>query len=45
VLELHDGPQLPVEVENEAVLEVIGGGHEDPFVRGWALRSLARRRG
>jgi hypothetical protein len=27
VLELHDGPQLAVEVEHQAVLEVVGGRH------------------
>ena len=27
VLELHDGPQLPVEVEHHAVLQVVGRGH------------------
>src|SRR5262249_13946600 len=27
VLELHDGPQLAVEVEDQAVLQVVGGGH------------------
>ena len=27
VLELGDGPELALEVEDEAVLEVVGGGH------------------
>ena len=27
VLELHDGPEVAVEVENQTVLEVIRGGH------------------
>jgi hypothetical protein len=28
VLELDDGPQLAVEVEDESVLEVVGGCHD-----------------
>jgi hypothetical protein len=30
VLELYDGPQVPVEVEDQSVLEVVRGGHDLP---------------
>jgi hypothetical protein len=31
VLELNDGPQLLVEVENQTVLQVVGGSHVLPL--------------
>jgi hypothetical protein len=31
VLKLHDGPQLSVDVQHDAVLQVIRRSHADPF--------------
>jgi hypothetical protein len=39
VLELDDGPQLPVQVEHESVLQVVRGGHAG------VLRILQRTEG
>src|SRR6185436_15974187 len=44
VLELHDGPQLALEVEHEAVLEVVGRCHGWFFAFVTTVRRGGRKR-
>src|SRR5690606_19391315 len=47
VLELHDGPELSVEIQDDAVLDVCGGCHAGMFrfVEEGAVRTLRQAQG